>query len=617
MKKSLFLLLILIILFNNPVSAESESQVKLTEIEFGSESYLVENYQEFKAKYQDLDRPVVGLALSGGGARAMVNFGVIKALEEAGIPIDFMSGTSMGAIVSTLYGGGLNTKQMLDVVTTTSFGRLIDLGIGGSGSLIDTKKLNLFMEEISPNKRLENFKVPAALLSFELKAGKKYLTTQGRISDVIQSSYSIPLYFPIEHRDDKYFMDAGILEATPAKAVSVLGADFVIATTSFPEKNTQDLNSARASINRFLNVLQDNYSQQIIDNYADFVIDIDVSDYNFMDFNQAAKLVELGYQKTKKQMPALKKRLSANGIELIKYQAREKSDIQATLSDLEYDRFVVEGRARNLFLNYGREKSYFDQDLIIPFADNFQTGINFKQDNFALDIKGDEFFDQGYEARFEIKKMTKKTDLLLAYGNDYNSATKDDYRLELKYFTDHFQNSIGFGRQQDRKYYLLGTKFDTKFDLTRIQSENDIIYDVDQSDLAILSSNIINLDLGDKWDLESNIVFNNTDVLNSPIIYRGQSLADRTEFQATLDFKYTYRFLDPLYFAGLFQTTDIGGYLFTDYYQDEEASGEAAGIGFNSQLYLLGLSPMEVDLYFAYDFDDESDRIGLEIGYEF
>ncbi|MGM0498996.1 MAG: patatin-like phospholipase family protein [Bacillota bacterium] len=617
MKRILLVIILIIVIFANPVSAQKEPQMELTEIQFGGESYLVENYQEFKANYQDLQRPIVGLALSGGGARAMVNFGVIKALEEEGIPIDFMSGTSMGAIVSTLYGGGLNTEQMIDVVTTTSFGRLIDLGIGGSGSLIDTKKLNLFMEEISPNKRLENFEVPAALLSFELGAGKKYLTTQGRISEVIQSSYSIPLYFPVENRDDKYFMDAGILEATPAKAVSVLGANFVIATTSFPDQKLEEFNSARDSISRFLNILQDNYSQQIISNYADFVIDIDVSDYNFMDFNQADKLVQLGYQRTKDKIPALKRELKNKGIEIVNYSERKKIDIDHVINDLEHDRFIVAGSERGLFLNYGREQSYFDQELIIPFEDEFQFGIEFKADNLSIDVKGDEFFETGYEAKFEFKKMTKNSDLLLAYANDYDSRTKDDYRFEIKYFTDDFQNSIGFGRQQDDKYYLLGTKFSGSGILADIQTENDFIYNTDQSEAAVLSSNIINFDLGEKWDLESSIVFNNTGILDSPIIYRGHSLNDKAEFQAALDFKYNYRFIDPLYFGGLFQTTDIGSYLFADYYEDDEDDGETAGIGFNSQLYLLGLSPIEVDLYFAYDFERKDERVGLELGYEF
>ncbi|MFP4021208.1 MAG: patatin-like phospholipase family protein [Halanaerobium sp.] len=623
MRKIPLIIILIILVFISPALAQEtediqeKSQFKVTEIEFGGETYLVENHDQFKANYDQLQRPVVGLALSGGGARAMVNFGVIKALEEEGIPIEFMSGTSMGAIVATLYGSGLNTDQILEIVTTTSFGRLVDLEVGGGGSLVETRKLNLFLEKIAPNKNLENFVIPTALLSFELGEGKKYLTTAGKISDVIQSSYSIPLYFPIENRNDRYFMDAGILEATPAKAVSMLGADFVIATTSFPDQSYKDFNSATASINRFLNVLQDNYSQQIINNYADFVIDIDVNNYTFMDFNQVEKLVNLGYRSTKKKMPALKKKLKEKGIELVEYPTREKHNIDDTIFDLKHDRFIVEGRDSNIFLNYGRDQSYFEQELIVPFEDNFQSGVELKSDNLSLDIKGDEFFAEGYEARFEFKKMTRKSDFLIAYANDYDHSTKDDYRFEFKYFADDFQNTLGYGRQKGEDYYLLGTKFAGSRSLAGIQTENDFIYNNDQSETAVLSSNIINLNLGEKWDLESSVVFNNTSILKSPVIYRGHSLDENTKFQAALDFKYNYRFIDPLAVGGFFQTTDIGAYLFMDYYEDDGDNGETAGLGFSSQLYLLGLRSISVDLYFAYDFENKEDRIGLEMGYEF
>lgn len=617
MKKIFIVIFLIIISFSSSVYAQQTSKVKLTDIELGGESYLVENYDGFTAKYNNLNRPVVGLALSGGGARAMVNFGVIKALEEDGIPFDFITGTSMGAIVSAMYGSGLNTEQMLEVVTTTSFGRLVEPGIGGSGSLLDTKKLNLFLEEIAPNKKLENFKTPAALLSFELGEGKKYITTTGRISEVIQSSYSIPIYFPIETRNDRYFMDAGILEATPAKAASVLGADFVIATTSFPKENYETFNSASASINRFLNIMQDNYSQQIIRNYADFVIDIDVDEYTFMDFNQVSKLVKHGYQSTKNIIPNLKKELEKRNIRSYNYLERERTNIQDTLNDLRNNRFIVEGSERSLFLNYGRDQSYFDQELIVPFEDNFQTGIEFKKDNLSFDLKGDDFFNEGYEARFELKKLTKRTDLLLAYANDYQSATKDDYRFEIKYFADNFQSSLGYGQQRNEEYYLLSNYFSKAGDLFGLETENDLVYNIDRSETKVLSSNIINLDLGSKWNLESSIIYNNTNLLDSPIIYRGQSLSEETEFQAALDFNYNHQFIDPIYFGGFFQTTDIGAYLFADYYEDDENSGETAGIGLNSQLYLLGLRPIALDLYFAYDFEKEDDRVGLELGYDF
>ena len=336
-----------------------------------------------------------------------------------------------------------------------------------------------------------------------------------------------------------------------------------------------------------------------------------------MDFNQAEQLVNLGYKSTKKIIPSLKRKLKEKGIKEISYPQREKMNIEDIILDLKNERFVVEGRERGLFLNYGQDQSYFDQELIIPFEDNFQSGITFKFDNISLDVKGNEFFDKGYEARFEFKKLTEKTDLMIAYGNDYNSKTEDNYRFEVKYFTKYFQNSIGLGQERDERYYLFANKFSFTQGRTDFESENDIIYNRNQSETAILSSNIINLNLGSRWDLESKIVYNNTDILESPVIYRGEDLEEFNELQISLDFKYNHQFIDPIYFGGFFQTTDIGGYLFADYYKDDDQSGESVGLGFNSQLYLLGLRPIALDLYYAYDLENKDDRVGLELSYEF
>ena len=349
MKKSFFIL-ILVIIFTTaftglllaeaePDSAAGEKQLK--EVEFDGESYLVENYQQFKDKIDNRKEPTVGLALSGGGARAIANLGIIKALVENDIPIDLMTGTSMGSIIATLYGSGLSLEQIEEIVTDTPFTRLFNFG---GGALLNSKKVNTFMEAVGPQKRLEDFLIPTAQLSFDLAAGKKYLATEGRVSEVLQASYSIPGYFPIHTQEDHYFMDAGVLESSPAKSASLLGADFVIATDTPQNEGRYDSGGAFQSATRFIEIIQNQYSGQILDRYADFVITADVENYTFMDFNYASRLVELGYQQTIKRMPRLKEELKKAGIPLRQPAARETYDLDNILRDLEFDRLVVEER---------------------------------------------------------------------------------------------------------------------------------------------------------------------------------------------------------------------------------------------------------------------------------
>ncbi|MGM0603653.1 MAG: patatin-like phospholipase family protein [Bacillota bacterium] len=616
-------LLILLIISMFLLSASSvhaaEDEFNITEIGYGDESYLVENYLQFQQKISSRNRPVVGLALSGGGARAMVNFGIVKALRENGIPIDFLVGTSMGSIVSVIYGGGLPVDQMTDIVGSTPFAELFNISISGGGSLLETEKVNLFLERISPNKRLEEFPVPAALLSFNLTEGKKYLSTSGRISEVIQSSYSIPFYFPVHSKGEDYFIDAGILEATPAKAAKLLGADIVIATTSFDNLDSEDYGSASRSTGRFLNIMQEKYSTQIINRYADIVIECDVGDYSFMDFNIADRFIQIGYDTASEMMPEIRTELAKNGVSTVDYSPREKYDVSEPLRDLEHNRFVLPGKDLELLLYYGRDYSAFKQSLLLSSFNDFQTGLKFRNKNFSVSVLENDGFDEGYEASLRITKMTDDLDFLLSYSNDYDPDTEDNYEAEIKYFGERFNFGLGEGRRRGKDYYLFGADFREVGRKIEWRTENDIIFLKDESESEILSSHHINHDFSRTWGIETRMVYNSSDILPSPIIYRGRELDDfEVEFQSAVNFNYNYRLSEPFELLQLLQMTDIGSYLIADYYKDINGdTAYAAGIGINSKLYLLGLKPVELNIYSAYDFEREDERFGVELGYKF
>ncbi len=622
MKLKIHLLIFIIaaafLLSVQPVCA-AEDMSDITEIGYGDESYLVENYLQFQDSISGKNRPVVGLALSGGGARAMVNFGIVKALRENGVPIDFLVGTSMGSIVSVIYGGGLPVDQMTDIVSSTPFAELFNISIAGGGSLLETEKVNLFLERISPNKRLEDFPVPAALLSFNLSEGKKYLATSGRISEEIQSSYSIPFYFPVHSKGEDYFIDAGILEATPAKAASLLGADIVIATTSFDNLDYEDYGSASRSTGRFLNIMQEKYSAQIINRYADIVIECNVGDYSFMDFNMVERFIQIGYEAASDMMPEIKAELAKNGVTSVDYVPREHYDVSVPLRDLEHDRFVIPAKGLELLLYYGRDYSIFKQSLLRSSLNDFQTGFKFRNKNFSLSVLEKDGFDSGYEAFLRLTKMTDQLDFFFSYSNDYNSDTEDDYEAEIKYFGERFNFGLGDGRRMGEGYYLFGADFREEGRKIEWQTENDIIFLKDESESEILSSHHINYDFSRAWGIETRLVYNSSDILPSPVIYRGRELNDfEAEFQSAVNFNYNYRLNEPFELLQVLQMTDIGSYFFVDYYKDaEDNTATAAGIGINSKLYLLGLKPVELDIYSAYDFDREDERFGVEFGYRF
>ena len=143
---------------------------------------------------ENRQKPLLAVALGGGGARALVNVGILKALEEEKIPVDLVVGSSMGAIVAVLYGSGMPIATIEELVTTDLLPSLFDLNFPFVYSVIDTRRVNFFLEKISPQPRMEEFPLQTALLSYDLTHGVKYIHTSGRISREIQGSYSIPLF---------------------------------------------------------------------------------------------------------------------------------------------------------------------------------------------------------------------------------------------------------------------------------------------------------------------------------------------------------------------------------------------------------------------------------------
>lgn len=621
-KKNLILFIILILSLSLPIQADDNNQNELpladnySEIEYGGEIYLVENLDQFRKKTRTENQKTVGLALAGGGARAIANLGIVKALVENDIPIDLMTGTSMGSIISTLYGSGLSLEQIEGIVTDTPFARLFNFG---GGALLNSKKANVFIESIAPTKRLENFVIPTAQLSFDLNEGKKYLATQGRISNLLQAAYSIPGYFPIHSRGEHHFMDAGILESTPAKSAALLGADFVIATKTPESEKDYDSDGVFQSANRFIEIIQQKYSGQIINRYTDFLIEADVRNYTFMDFNYAARLVEIGYQETLARMPELKKQLAAAGVNLVESKTRENYDLDNILRDLEFDRLVIEESGFKPLIYYGRDFSPFSQDLFRSSLDKFQLGAEFYYDNYRLSLLGADSWDNAYTASLRVKKLTDTLDLYFKFKENYNSDVKNNFETEIKYFGKRFNLSAGYGRRQEREYLLFGNDFRYLGSDFQWQSENDFFLRKEEKDLSLLTSQLINYDFSETWSIGAHLVYNNTDFVESPLIYRGQNLKKEIELQTSLNFKYNYKLPLPVQMLNFLQLTDIGGYLFVDYYQDSQldCSGVAVGPAFNSRLYILGLKPIEVDLYAAHDFESEEQNYGLEFSYKF
>ena len=252
----------------------------------------------------------VGLALGGGGAKGTIHVGVIKALIEAGIQIDIVTGTSVGGYVGLQYCAGSSVKQMVELVKNdfviSPFWRWVPGGLCfrlsrllGSGHIERTIQRDIRFE------RIEELPKRFAVTATDLISGKSVCFSRGSIAKAVKASMNVPgLSRPIEH-DGMLLVDGGILQNLPVPAAKACGADIVIAVDisgdSLPFCRSSS-GSLRQAMNRSLALQRQNLHEQLTE-LADVLIQPDVRGLKMADFSvDPDMLVEIGEVAAKKAL---------------------------------------------------------------------------------------------------------------------------------------------------------------------------------------------------------------------------------------------------------------------------------------------------------------------------
>jgi NTE family protein len=203
-------------------------------------------------------RPKIGLALGGGGAKGAAEVGVLKVLEEAGIHVDYIAGTSIGSIVGGLYASGYSAKELetmfqtqewislltdrkaslsnepyttVDGVTYIFGFPVIDRNIGGFGMMRGGKIEEVLdsMDSVRGCKDFENLRIPFRCVAADIRTAKEIVLSKGNISKAMRASMAIPGIFKPVKRDDYMLVDGGMLNNLPVDVCRAMGADIVIA----------------------------------------------------------------------------------------------------------------------------------------------------------------------------------------------------------------------------------------------------------------------------------------------------------------------------------------------------------------------------------------------------
>ena len=175
-------------------------------------------------------RPTVGLALSGGAARGVAHVGVLRALTEHNIPIDFIAGTSSGSLVGGAMASGMPLDEIEDLgrkMRWRDVGRMTVSRLGVQSN----ERLEQYLREHLPIQRFEDLPIPFAAVATDLASGAAViLRDKGNLPFAIRASCTIPgWYVPVIDEEGRQLVDGGLVAVIPASVVRSLGADIVIA----------------------------------------------------------------------------------------------------------------------------------------------------------------------------------------------------------------------------------------------------------------------------------------------------------------------------------------------------------------------------------------------------
>ena len=280
----------------------------------------------------DENRQTVGLVLSGGGARGGAHVGILKALEELEVPVDYIAGTSMGAIIGALYAAGYSAGEIETILEETDWKKalsdrparpdrtmrkkdlerqfFIPFRVGfNKGSLqlplgaIEGQHLDqIFHQLLFPVVGIDDFDrlpIPFRAVATDLVSGQEVVLKGGSLPDALRASMSVPGVFAPVRIEDRLLVDGGMANNLPVSVVREMGADIVIAvdisTPLLTEEQLTSILSVTEQLTGFLT--RKNTDEQIATlKQHDVLIVPELGEFSSTDFAGASEIVSLGYE---------------------------------------------------------------------------------------------------------------------------------------------------------------------------------------------------------------------------------------------------------------------------------------------------------------------------------
>jgi NTE family protein len=301
-------------------------------------------------------RPTIGLVLEGGGALGLAHVGVLRWFEERHIPVDYIAGTSMGALVGSLYATGMSGHEIDEFLKGVDWNRSLrnelpysarsfrrkedkrdypnDLefglkhGIVFPGGFNSGHQVGLILDRIAlPYSQLESFDdlpTPFRCVATDLVAGKAVVFDRGSLTEALRATMSLPAIFSPVHRDNHVYVDGGIIENLPVDVARAMGADIVIAVhletaPLNPKEGVSVFTVMERSVSVVISVNELASMQK-----ADILIPVHTGAFTSTEYQAANEIVKVGYAGAQERARLLE-RIALSDQDWAEYQAKRES----------------------------------------------------------------------------------------------------------------------------------------------------------------------------------------------------------------------------------------------------------------------------------------------------
>jgi NTE family protein len=475
-----------------------------------------------------IKRQKIGLVLTGGGAKGFAHIGVLKVLEKAGVKIDYIGGTSMGAVVGGLYATGYSAEQIDSIFHNTNFDELLqDYIPRTSKSFYEKKNDELYAMSLPFNKftlgvpialskgmynynlltklthkvrHVRDFNklpIPFVCIATDIETGQELILNKGYLPQALLASSAFPTLFSPVEIDGRMLIDGGVTNNYPIDQVKKMGADIIIGV------DVQDGLKDRNSLKEATKILLQISNLQMIEGMkekirkTDIYIKPDITDFSVISFDRGKEIIKKGEDAAMVVFDDLKKIAIKNN----KYKLQQ---IHVTNDSIDVDRITIND-VKNYTRAYIIGKLGFKQGSKISY-EKLKKGINALNTtgNFSAICYQLNSFNAGDELALNVTESKNKT--FIKFGLHYDGLYKSAALINFTQKKSLFRNdvlSLDIGLGDNFRYnldYYIDNGFYFSFGFKSRYNQFNKNVPTDFTDGALFSQyniNTLNVDFSD------------------------------------------------------------------------------------------------------------------------